>query len=70
MIYAISFAVAFSFGLIGYGFIYCIEHNVKLFTDILDKMRITKKNLYMFTSFNLIYFGVGCVLMYFDLLKF
>ena len=70
MLFPLSFAIAFSLGIIGYAFIYCVEKNVKVFTDLLSpKTNFSRKNLYMITAINLGYFGLGCALMFLDILK-
>ena len=71
MLFPISFAIAFSLGIIGYVFIYCVEKKVKVFTELLSpKTKLSKKNLYLITAINLCYFGLGCTLMFFNILKF
>ena len=66
-----SLAIAFALGIIGYVFIYSIEKKVKVFTDLLSpKTGLSKKNLYLITAINLCYFGIGCVLMFFNVLTF
>ena len=71
MLFPLSFAIAFSLGIIGYIFIYGVEKNVKVFTDLISpKTKFSKKNLYMITAINLCYFGLGCTLMLLDILKF
>lgn len=71
MLFPLSFAIAFSLGIIGYAFIYCVEKNVKVVTDLLSpKTNSSNKNLYMITAINLCYFGLGCALMFLDILKF
>ena len=45
MLFPLSIAIAFSSGIIGYAFIYCIERKVKVFTDLLSpKTNLSKKN--------------------------
>lgn len=69
--FTFSLAIAFAFGIIGYLFIYCIEKKVKVFTDLLSpKTRLSKKNVYLITAINLCYFGIGCALMFFNVLSF
>jgi hypothetical protein len=71
MLFPLSFAVAFSLGIIGYGFIYCVEKKVRVFVDLLTpKTKLSKKDVYMITAINLFYFGFGCALMFFNILKF
>jgi sugar phosphate permease len=71
MILPLSLAIAFSLGIMGYAFIYCVEKNVKVFNDLLSpKTRFSKKNLYMITAINFGYFGLGCALLFFHILKF
>lgn len=71
MLFPLSFAIAFSLGILGYAFIYCLEKNVKVFIDLLSpKTKFSRKNLYMITAINLCYFGLGCILMFLNILKF
>jgi sugar phosphate permease len=71
MLFPLSFAIAFSLGIIGYAFIYCVEKKVRIFVDLLSpKTKLSKKDLYMITAINLFYFGLGCALMLFNVFKF
>jgi len=71
MLFPLSFAIAFSLGIIGYAFIFCVENKVKVFTDLLSpKTKLSIKNLYVITAINFFYFGLGCALMFFNILKF
>jgi len=69
MLFPISFSIAFSLGTMGYAIIYCLEKNVEAFSFFL-KTKQSKKNLYLITALNLCYFGLGCALLFFKILKF
>jgi len=71
MLFPVSLSIAFSLGIMGYAFIYCVEENVKVCIDLLSpNTRFSKKNLYMITAINFGYFGLGCALLFVNNLKF
>jgi len=69
MLFPLSFSIAFSLGIMGYAIIYCKEKNEEVFS-YLFKTKISKKNLYLITAISLCYFGLGCTLLFFNILKF
>ncbi len=69
MLIPISFSISFSLGIIGYAIIYYVENNVEFSLGILET-KLSKKVLYLITAFNLCYFGLGCTLLFFNILKF
>ena len=71
MFFPLSLAIAFSLGIMGYAFIYCVEKNVKVCIDLLSpNTRFSKKDLYIITAINFGYFGLGCALLFVNNLKF
>lgn len=67
MIFLVSIITALLIGATGYTIIYKIERKAEAFENLLVKLNLTKKALYMLTASSLIYFGIGCAILFFQL---
>lgn len=67
MIFLVSIITALLIGAAGYMIIYKIDRKVQAFENLLIKLNLTKKALYMLTASSLIYFGIGCAILFFQI---